>query len=221
MEKRPGLSRTIPFALFVGVMALDPVHQGLFPPGSDGRWAYGIRTALAVLALGVLWRNYSELHTIRGVGWRNWGLGLGVGVLIFILWINLDFPPLTLGEGGGFDPRTGDSLALGLVVTRLAGAAIVVPVIEELFWRSFIFRWLQDSRFLSVAPGSVGMRPLLISSVLFATEHHLWFAGILSGLAYGWVYRRTGNIWVPILAHAVTNGLLGTYVLLTGEWGFW
>jgi CAAX prenyl protease-like protein len=157
----------------------------------------------------------------RAAGWGNWALGLGVGVLVFILWINLDFPPLTLGSGGGFDPRNGDSLIVGLVLTRLFGAVLVVPVIEELFWRSFILRWLQHSRFLSVAPGTVGVRPLLFSSILFATEHHLWFAGLLAGIGYGWLYKRSENLWIPIFAHAVTNGLLGTYVLMTGEWSFW
>jgi CAAX prenyl protease-like protein len=221
MENRPGFTRTLPFALFIGIMALDPVLQRIFPPGLDGRWSYGLRTALALLALVVLWRNYSELRSPRAAGWGNWGLGLGMGILVFILWINLDFPPLTLGTGEGFDPRNEDGLILGLMMTRLLGAVLVVPVIEELFWRSFILRWLQHSRFMSVAPASVGIRPLLISSALFATEHHLWFAGLLAGLGYGWLYKRSQNLWVPIFAHAVTNGLLGTYVLMTGEWRFW
>jgi CAAX prenyl protease-like protein len=202
-------------------MALDPILQGAFPPGLDGRWSYGIRTALALVALALLWRNYNELRNPRAAGWESWVLGLGVGILVFFLWINLDFSPLVLGTGEGFDPRDGERLIIGLVLTRLFGAILVVPIIEELFWRSFILRWLQDSRFLSVAPGSVGVRPLLISSILFATEHHLWFAGLLAGLGYGWLYRRSGNLWVPVFAHAVTNGLLGTYVLLTGEWSFW
>jgi CAAX prenyl protease-like protein len=221
MDNRPGLARTIPFALFVGMMALDPVFQRILPAQFDPRWLYGLRISMVVLALGVLWRFYDELRAFRRLARRDWITGLGVGAVIFVLWINLDFPPLTLGTGAGFDPRTGDGLALGLVATRLTGAALVVPIMEELFWRSFILRWLQNPHFLSVKPGSVGIRPLLFSSVLFATEHHLWFAGILAGLGYGWVYKRSGNLWVPVLAHAVTNGLLGTYVLLTGEWSFW
>ena len=58
-------------------------------------------------------------------------------------------------------------------------------------------------------------------SVLFATEHRLWFAGLLAGLAYGWLYKRSGNLWVPIVAHALTNALLAAYVLATGSWSFW
>ena len=103
----------------------------------------------------------------------------------------------------------------------LAGAALVVPIMEELFWRSFIMRWLQRATFLSVDPSSVGWKALLISSALFASEHRLWFAGLLAGLAYGWLYKRSGNLWVPTVSHAVTNALLGIYVLATGMWMYW
>ena len=112
-------------------------------------------------------------------------------------------------------------LDVGLVIVRLAGAALIVPVMEELFWRSFLLRWIHHPSFLSVDPKGVGLKPLLASSVLFASEHRLWFAGLLAGLAYAWLYKKTGNLWVPILAHAVTNGLLGAYVLTTGSWAFW
>ena len=101
----------------------------------------------------------------------------------------------------------------------LAGATLVVPVMEEIFWRSFLLRWLQHPRFQSVDPTGVGLKALVISSVLFGTEHNLWFAGILAGLAYGWLYKRSGNLWVPVLAHAVTNASLGAYVLITGSRG--
>jgi len=106
-------------------------------------------------------------------------------------------------------------------VPRLAGAALAVPVMEELFWRSFAMRWFQDHDFLKVAPARVGLKALGISAVLFALEHHLWFAGLLAGLAYGWLYIRTGNLWVPILSHAVTNGVLGAWILYTQSWEFW
>ena len=92
---------------------------------------------------------------------------------------------------------------------------------EELFWRSFIMRWLAKPRFLGVDPKAIGWMPLLVSSTLFATEHHRWLAGLLAGFAYGWLYVRTGTLWVPVIAHAVTNALLGVWVLQTGPWTFW
>ncbi|MDZ7778822.1 MAG: CPBP family glutamic-type intramembrane protease [Gemmatimonadota bacterium] len=38
---------------------------------------------------------------------------------------------------------------------------------------------------------------------------------------YGWLYLRTANLWVPVIAHAVTNAILGGWVLVTGSWTFW
>ena len=221
MQKRPGFVRSLPFALFIGIMALDPFLVPVLPAGFDTRWLYGVRCALVLLAFVFLWRHYTELtDPIRAKG-TDWALGLGVGVVVFVLWVKLDFQPLALASGEGFDPRDGGGLNPGLVATRLAGATLLVPVMEELFWRSFLFRWLQHPKFLSIDPANVGVRALLVSSALFATEHRLWFAGLLAGLAYGWLYKRSKNLWVPILAHAVTNGLLGVYVLRTGSWILW
>lgn len=66
-----------------------------------------------------------------------------------------------------------------------------------------------------------GVRAVLLSSVVFGLEHSQWLAGILAGIAYGWLYLRTGNLWVAIVAHAVTNAGLGIWVLATGAWYFW
>ncbi len=221
MSKRPGLIRSLPFGLYMGIMVLDPILTPLLPDGLDERWLYGVKVGLVLVALAALWRNYTELTGIASVKGSDWALGLGIGAAVFVLWVNLDFKPLAFAATEGFDPRTSGRVDLGMAAMRLAGAVLIVPIMEELFWRSFIFRWLQKPTFLSVEPGAVGLQALIISSILFASEHRLWFAGLLAGLAYGWLYKRSGNLWVPILAHAVTNGMLGAYVLSTGSWGFW
>jgi CAAX prenyl protease-like protein len=181
-----------------------------------------VQVGLVVLVLAAFWSRYDELTGASVPGPRDVALAVGLGLAVFVLWINLDFAPLVIGAGGdGFDPRDGGVVRWDLALTRLAGATLVVPVMEELFWRSFILRWLQKADFLRVAPASVGLKALMIASVVFALEHHLWLAGLLAGLAYGWLYIRTGNLWVPIVAHAVTNALLGGWVLRNGAWGFW
>jgi CAAX prenyl protease-like protein len=202
-------------------MILQPYVEGLLPGGVDGRWLYGVRVGVVLIALIALWRYYEELREGPSPGVSGWLLGVGIGIAVFVLWIYLDFKPLAFAPGEGFDPRSGGRLNIGLVLVRLAGAALVVPVMEELFWRSFLLRWIQRPSFLSVDPTTLGFKALFFSSLLFASEHRLWFAGLLAGLAYAWLYKKTGNLWVPILAHAVTNGLLGAYVLATGTWSLW
>jgi len=221
--RAPAIARIIPFGVFIAFIALDGPLTELAPTlGMDPRWWYAIRVVVVAWILIWYWRGYAELASARSVRVLDWALALLVGVAVFVLWINLNFEPLAFRVAGGFDPRSGaGDMDWGLVATRLAGAALVVPVMEELFWRSFVMRWIQKQDFLGVDPKTVGLRAIAISSGLFAIEHHLWFAGLLAGLMYGWLYIRTGNLWPVVLAHAVTNGMLGAWVVYTGSWSFW
>lgn len=217
-----GWPRVVPFAVFIGLMVAEPYLAEALEPILDPRWLYGIRAAITGGVLLGLWRHYRELRVAGRVGVQAWVLGAIAGAAVCALWVALDFPPLVTGENEGpFDPRVGGTVHPGFALTRLAGAALVVPVMEELFWRSFLMRWLEKPRFLEVDPVDVGWKPLVMTSAVFALEHRLWFAGLLAGLVYGELYRRTGSLWVAILAHAVTNAALGVYVLVTGNWGFW
>jgi hypothetical protein len=82
-------------------------------------------------------------------------------------------------------------------------------------------RWIEASEFEQVDPARVGLKAILISVALFGFEHNLWLAGIVAGVAYTLLYMWHRNLWSPVLAHAVTNGLLGVWVMATGSWTFW
>ncbi|MEO8038760.1 MAG: CAAX prenyl protease-related protein [Betaproteobacteria bacterium] len=211
------MPRTVPFALYVVFLALGGIVSGV-----DIRWLYPVQVGVVALVLIFFWRRYGELPRMGTLAGGHWALATIVGILVFILWVRLDLPWLTLGEpSAGYDPRDGGEINVLLASCRIAGAALVVPVMEELFWRSFVMRWIDKQAFLTVSPTAVSWKALVLSSVVFGFEHHLWFAGIIAGLAYGWAYRATGNLWVPTIAHAVTNGLLGVWVIYTGSWQFW
>ena len=217
------LPRVIPFAVFVAALALDPGLGRLAPSlDLDPRWWYAVRAVAVAGALAWFWRRYTELGSVRGVRTVDWLLAATVGIAVFVLWINLDFEPLALGSSPGYDPRSSEgTIDWGLAAARLVGATAVVPVIEELFWRSFLLRWIKHPQFLKVVPAEAGGKALAISALLLGLEHHLWFAGLLAGVAYGWLYMRTGNLWVAIAAHAITNAILGAWILATGRWQFW
>ena len=92
---------------------------------------------------------------------------------------------------------------------------------EELFWRSFLMRWFERAQFETVLPQRVGLKAIALSTFVFTLVHTLWLAAVIAGLAYALLYVRTGKLWVPVIAHAVTNGALGMWVLATGNWQFW
>ncbi len=213
--------RALPFAIYIALLALEPWVGDLLGPSFDARWLYAIRSAVTAVVIVLLFRRYEELRGGPAVGPAGWSAALGIGIAVFVIWILLDFPPFVLGESEGFDPRVDGRIHMGLALCRLGGSALVVPVMEELFWRSFILRWVERTRFLDVDPRAVGWKAILLSSVVFALEHRLWLAGFLAGVAFALIYRRTGSLWAAIVAHAVTNGVLGAWVLLTGAWGFW
>lgn len=215
----PALARILPFAVYIAFLALNSV----IPEGTvDTRWLYPLRVGIVAVLLAFFWRQYDELRGKFGMPGGFWALGLIVGLVVFVLWVNLTASWMMLGgQGGGFDPRDNGQVNLVLAVSRIAGAALVVPVMEELFWRSFVMRWIDNPRFREVLPTAVTLKAVLVSSVIFGLEHNEWFAGILAGLAYGWLYRVTGNLWVPVISHALTNALLGVWVLYTAAWQFW
>lgn len=217
----PILVRSVPFGLYIVLLAAE----GLLPawlPGFDVRWLYPVKAGLVALALAVLWRHYSELKA-WSLSRAHLMLSAMVGLGVLALWVHLDAAWMLTGEmGGGYRPV--DELGQVdwlLVSLRIAGAALVVPIMEELFWRSFLQRWVQQANFLTLDPAAIGVKALLIASALFAVEHVQWFAGLIAGLAYGWLYIRTRTLWAPILAHAITNAGLGVFVVVTQQWRFW
>jgi hypothetical protein len=217
----PIFARSLPFAIYITVLALEGVLPGFFP-GFDIRWLYPVKVGLTALVLAALWRHYSELKPF-GLSAVYMLMSVVVGVVVLVLWVNLDAGWMLMGEAGeGYDPRTtAGQIDWLLVAFRIAGAALVVPLMEELFWRSFLQRWVRQPDFLALDPARIGLKALLVASALFAVEHQQWFAGLVAGLAYGWLYIRTRNLWAPVVAHAVTNGGLGAYVVATGHWSYW
>jgi uncharacterized protein len=215
--------RALPFLAFLLLLAL----RGAMPPegawGIDPRWIYGLTVLVVGGMLIAWWREYGELSRMNLPDSRQLLWALGVGLAVFVLWIHLDAPWMTLGEAAAsFRPLTASGdIDWPLVVVRWLGATLLVPVMEELFWRSFLMRWIQRPGFVTVDPTQVGLRAVLISTFLFVLVHPLWLAAALAGLAYAWLYIHTGKLWTSVIAHAVTNGALGIWVVYSGQWQFW
>lgn len=217
LRAHPGFPRAAPFALYIGFLVLkgDAWEAGT-------RWLYLAQAGAVALALAMFWHRYEELRVAMPIPPGSWAKSVVAGVIVFVVWIHLDSGWAVMGElGPGFDPRDDGRINPLLVAARLAGAVLVVPLMEELFWRSLVMRWIDQPAFLGVDPRAVSVRAVLLSSAVFAVEHHQWLAGLWAGLCYAWVYRITRNLWMPVLAHAVTNALLGVWVTFTGSWHLW
>jgi CAAX prenyl protease-like protein len=215
------LARSIPFAAFMALLAL----RGYLPDSAqlDSRWLYGLSVLVVGGLLAWYWRGYGELARQNLPNARETLLSIAVGLIVFGLWINLDAPWMQLSEpSASFLPLDLQGQPIWpLIAVRWIGAALIVPVMEELFWRAFLMRWIESPSFETVDPRRIGLKAIALSTFVFMLAHTLWLAAILAGLAYAWLYRRTGKLWCAVIAHAVTNGVLGIWVVKTGQWQFW
>jgi CAAX prenyl protease-like protein len=220
MFNRAAWLRILPFAAYLLFIVIGDALARIGVRQDTLRWLYPAKIAVVALLLALSWRQYRELSRFHLAPLQLLS-ALATGVLVLVLWIGLDAGWMIVGSPAGFDPRVDGRIDWLLVAIRIAGAALVVPVMEELFWRSFLMRWVDAADFESVEPSQLSIKSFVITVVLFGVEHNLWLAGIVAGAAYSLLYMRHRNLWSPILAHAVTNGLLGVWVVRTGSWSYW
>lgn len=108
------------------------------------------------------------------------------------------------------------------IAIRVLESAILVPILEELFWRGWLMRWLIRTDFENVPLGQYTALSFWGAALLFASEHGpYWDVGLVAGVAYNWWIVRTRNLADCMLAHAVTNALLAAWVLLGDQWQYW
>jgi CAAX prenyl protease-like protein len=223
-EKRAVAARIFPFGLFiVRLVFYSPLSTWLQRGGTDGRFAYGILLVPVLAALVYFRRDYIELKFPTGLSASGWLRSIAVGFLVFIIWI-LPYPEWTnIGVGGtGFSLlNAGGNIDFSLLAMRLAGLCLAVPLMEELFWRSFLLRWIDHSKFLQIDPMRISNRAFLIVATLFALEHNLVLAGFVAGVGYNYLYQVERNLWAPLMAHTLTNTLLGIWIIYHHAWQYW
>jgi len=225
---RPWEACVVPFVVFLAAGLLEPSRSGDGLAGTLGipftayPFIYSLRVAATLLALA---RSWTPLR-----GWMRqptWWPPL-MGLALVVPWIVLAslqreagwtsalggraaYSPLADG-GGGF--WGGVFLAI-----RAVGLIAVVPIVEELFLRGFLMRYVINEDFWTVPFGMLTF-PAVGACMLYAAATHPsecvaavgWFA-VVTGIA-----AATRRPIDAILAHAGTNLALGAYVLLTANW---
>lgn len=208
-----------PFAVFVLWLAADR-----FLPLANP-WKELLRDTVLVAAIFLFSRRILPSRVAHL--WPSIALGVGV----FVLWI----APDTLVPGwrdhslfqNAITGRTKASIGPSeltplMLALRTARAALIVPVVEELFWRGWLPRWIQDTRFARIPLGDYTPFAFWATAILFAAEHGpYWEVGLVCGIIYNWWMRRTRSLGDLVLVHAVTNLALSLYVIGTGRWTFW
>jgi exosortase E/protease (VPEID-CTERM system) len=189
---------TTAFLLPLTVLLAIALISGMLGHGDGG--AYALRMACGVITLALLWSKYDDLR------WREPGalgaclLGLGLG----LVWLGSGwpFPAADAGGARGF-----------WLILRALGFSTVVPLAEELAFRGYLLRVLQNRRFERVSYRSGPWWAVAISSLVFGALHDRWLAGTVAGLVYALIQIRGGRLRDAVLAHAVTNATLAVCAL--------
>jgi len=204
-----------PFAVFMAFTAAQDHFSG-----SALFFLYGLKIFFTAFAVYVCFKGRWE--EIEG---RFDFRAVVLGLVVLAIWILLPkflgiVPKTEIFAPTGFDSTLG--LISGLVV-RIIGAAIIVPIIEEIFWRSFLMRYLIDANFLKIKLGTYTHFSFWAVVALFPLAHRAWEwpGAILTATLYGGYCVWSKNLKGCILAHAVTNLGLAIYVIATEDWAFW
>ncbi len=239
LQDSPTLARVVPFVVFLALTAA----QGQFGEASR-YWFYAAKTLVGT------WFIWSIRPFVSEMCWAISWEAVVVGVAVFAMWVGLDglYPgidqliqkylcPLLKSIGlAGLCPKppqnplpwnpnlqfgAGSALTWLFIAVRILGSTFVVPPLEEVFYRSFLYRYIIKPDFESASLGVFHWPAFLFTSIIFGFSHHEWLAGILCGFAYQGLVCWKKRLGDAMTAHAITNFLLGLWVVGKGAWNFW
>ncbi len=220
LDRWRSLPYVVPFASFMAFLALqkyvalDPVVE------------YPARDVVLLLILWIFSRHVIDFKATHKLETAV------LGVAVFVIWVGPDmlFPAYRQHwlfqnsiTGQLAAPAPENVLRNPVVLwARIFRAVVLVPIIEELFWRAWLMRWLISPRFEKVPLGMYQSGAFAITAVLFAAEHGpYWEVGLVTGVIYNWWMVRTRSLGDCILVHAITNACLCGYVVATRHWEYW
>ena len=213
------LPYVIPFVYFLALTALE---QSAGPA-----WYPAIYTAKIVVLTAGLWLIRGSYPELKPGGKGVW-LGVILGPVLAAAWVLIDLvtPHLkVLGTRSAFDPFTSihsPGLAWLFIVIRLFGITAIAPLIEELFYRSFLLRIVVNpDNFQKVPIGTYDLVSFIAVILLMASAHPEYIAAAVFSAVMNLLLIRSKNLWSTIAAHASTNFALALYVLVFHAWKYW
>lgn len=215
-----------PFAVFMLLLMLSQI-LGKFVPPSDNVWIakpeyliYPLQTLICGALLLYVWK----LIEFRGIAYLS--ITFAIGFFVFAIWTSPQFFHWAPPRRDGFNPEVfaPGSLSYGFTVFfRFFRLVIIVPIVEELFWRGFLMRYLVNENFTKVPFGTFRWMSFLVTTVGFTLEHQSsdYVVAAICGIIFNGVACFTKSLGSCIFVHAVTNLFLGLYIMFTKQWGFW
>lgn len=155
----------------------------------------------------------------KGIRWsasvKSCLLGVFAGVVGISAWL-LPYVAGWIPNEGGFEPEFifGENSAAIVIeyMFRFARAALIVPIVEELFWRGYLMRWCINRDFPQNVPLGQGswLSYIIVTAAFMFAHNPVDYAGafVYGSIAYLLVVR-TKCLLPVILMHAVANLIMG------------
>ena len=222
LQASPLLARVLPFVLFLLLSACQ---------GSLGHeshyWIYAAKCVAGTWLVWIIWPLVPEMR------WAVSLEALVAGILVFAIWVllDIDYPKLSQPDDTWNLPtrfETAPTMVLFFAGVRITGSTLLVPLLEEVFYRSFLYRYIAAPNWICIPHNRFNAKAFLVTSVIFGLTHQHWLAGVVCGMIYQLLVIRTNRIGDAITAHGITNLLLGLWVVTQGfgfaeksQWHFW
>lgn len=205
--------------VFAALLAINAIAAKIDNRRAPEFWVYPAQTIMCSALLVWFRREYRMEAPRRPL------FALFTGAIVFAIWIS---PQAFFGSAARLDGFNPDLLSSNVLywaelVLRFVRLVVVVPLVEEIFWRGFLLRVLIDDDFDRVPFGTFSWPSFSIVTIAFALSHAPpdWPAALVAGALYNVVAYRTKSLSSCVVAHAVTNMFLGLWIMQTKQWGFW
>lgn len=200
------------------------------------QWVYPLQTIVCGTLILWWWKQYQ-------FRWPDFGQVL-VAVVVGLAGIALWILPCEVFYRGGFTAESAGALKflgvqerelgfdpsdapcpIAAIILRFLRMVVVVAILEEIFWRGFLMRWLVDMEkpVWSIPFGTHHWRALVgsVAGVVLVHQPADYLAAFFWGLLLYFLAVQTKSLVACIIAHGVANLVLGIYVMQTGRLGFW
>jgi uncharacterized protein len=210
----PVQARVVPFVIFCALT----VCQGKLGPAS-AYWFYLAKT------LAGAWLIFKMRPHVSEMRWAFSWEAVVIGIAIFGIWVGLDGHYWQMKHPSTGNPTEafskGSPLPMFFNVVHIVGMTLVVPPLEEVFYRSLLYRYIASPNFMAVPFNRFLPLPFFVTVAFFSIAHNEWLPALICGAAYQWLVIRKNRLGDAMTAHAITNFLLGVYIVMYGKWYFW
>lgn len=231
-----GLGSLIPLLgsmdIFKDGLSLDKQMENILKPENAGilRWSQSIGTIFIFLLPVVLYARVCHVKAAMHLGFKNtidWKQA-GLAVLMMLACLPAvgalqeltEMLPWSKATLAKFDKAEADYFKQVAVIARMNDfwdyiisvvvIALLPAIVEEALFRGGIQNLL--SRWFKMP-----LLAIVITSIIFSAVHGSYL-GFLSrfalGFVLGWMYYRTGNIWLNIIAHFFNNAAAVTQLYI-------